>query len=542
MVVLFAFPSLAPGTEAEDRLEGNLDIGYRNADVNGNLNKYREDVNLSDDAFRLFDLELEYRPEAATWFDQVILEARGVGGEPYTSARFGLRKSGRYDLGLRYRSSEFFYHDDGYFFRTAGDLHTWDARRSFLDFDLKLDLSDRVRLRFGADRGERDGSSTSSRDVQREVFQLNRPVDQDSSDYWAGIDVRVGWGDLTVEQRFTSFENRWVLSTFNSDGEESGGACLDDKVQDRVEDGEAPISRISFTGGPDDRIRFAVGYTRIDADLDFQVDGAWEGLDYDDPVLGPPEPFRTTLTNRGQVDRDSDLWNADVTFGLNDSLDLTLDFARRSYDQDGTLDFVEEQIGGKDAGLFVVQGDVRNQLDLDTYGLILDWRLTRTLAVAAGAGLQQRTKDFQLSGPELETERRIYRAAVRWRPNAIWNLRLDFEQGDEDDPLTPVSATTADRLRFFANLRPVEKLAVSFRFSDDSKENDLSYPLGMPSGQVRRHNLVGRRELERRAVRSGRGLLQLGDRLRRAHRVRHRLHLRPGLRHLHDPGEHRLHR
>jgi hypothetical protein len=70
---------------------------------------------------------------------------------------------------------------------------------------------------------------------------------------------------------------------------------------------------------------------------------------------------------------------------------------------------------------------------------------------------------------------------VRWRPSQTWNLRLDLEQGDEDDPLTPVTATSTERVRLRADVRPVEGLALAFRFLDESKENDLSTPLGMPT-------------------------------------------------------------
>jgi hypothetical protein len=464
--------------EKPEALEGSIDVGYRTVDVVGNEDKYREDINLPDGALRLFGLDLRFEPDEAKWFDSLTLDARGVGGEPHTSARFGLRKESAYDLDLRYRSSDFFYRDAGYFFSDIGDLHRWDARREFLDFDLDVEVSDTVTLRFGADRMKRDGGSTSSRDVQHEVFLLDRPVDQNAADYWAGVDVRIGWADLTVEQHFTSNENTWELSTVGNEGVTAGGSFLDDYLQERSEDADAPISRILLTGRPDDQVVFFVGYARIDAEIDFETRGAWGGVDFDSI------PFRTTLTNTGDVERGSDLWDAEVTFGVHEDVDLTFDFSHRSYDQEGTINSVEEQIGGTEAGLFVVRGDLRNELELDTIGIMADWRATPTLSFAAGAGRQERTKDFQLSGPAVETDRTIYRAGVRWRPNPIWNLRLDYEEGDDEGPVTPISVTSTDRLRVRANVRPMERLSLSLSYRDESKNNDESTPLGVPTDDI----------------------------------------------------------
>jgi hypothetical protein len=456
-------------------LRGDVEIGYRDADVSGAGDKYREDVNLSDGAVRLFQLSVDYDPEDGEFFDELSLEARGLGGEPHSSARFGLSKAGRYELKLSYRSSDYFYRDAGYFFRDGGDLHTWNADRTFFNVDAKIQATDRIKLRFGANLAKREGGSTTSRPLQQDVFVLSRPVDQTAETLWAAVDFRVGWTDFTLEQRLISQENRWQSTASATDGELASGAFLDDYRQSRIEDSDTPITRVSVRGRPHERVRFSLGYARADSELDYDVDGDWSGLDFTDAA------FSTTLTNTGDVERTSDLLDLDLSIGLRDDLDLLLDFSSRSYDQDGTIDSLEVQSGGATSGTFSVQGDLRNELDLETYGITLDWQPTETVSVAAGAGLQERTKSFQLSGPEVETQRTLYRAGVRWRPNKTWNLRLDLEQGDEDDPLTSVSATSTERVRLRADVRPVEGLALSFRFLDESKENDLSTPLGLPT-------------------------------------------------------------
>ena len=102
------------------------------------------------------------------------------------------------------------------------------------------------------------------------------------------------------------------------------------------------------------------------------------------------------LTNTGIVERDSELWDLRLFLGLTSRVDLTLDAGRRTYEQDGTIDYREEQTGGEEEGLIVVEGDLRNELELDRYRLTLNWRVGKAWSLTAGTGLQTRTAAFEL--------------------------------------------------------------------------------------------------------------------------------------------------
>ena len=83
-IVIFVFALAALPAMAQDGdgpWVGRVEVGYRTVDVNGNVDKYREDVNLPDDALRLFDLGLEWQPAETDWLDRMELDAQGIGGE-----------------------------------------------------------------------------------------------------------------------------------------------------------------------------------------------------------------------------------------------------------------------------------------------------------------------------------------------------------------------------------------------------------------------------------------------------------------------------
>jgi hypothetical protein len=257
--------------------------------------------------------------------------------------------------------------------------------------------------------------------------------------------------------------------------EPGASSSLNDYRQLQTADAEAPITLLSFRGNPWQKFRFLLEYARVDAELDHDTDGEWDGVDY------TGQAFQAVLTNTGRVRRTSEHWDLEAAVVLLPRLELALDLSRRSYEQDGSINSLEVQTGGADEGSYPVQGVVDNTLDLDASGLTLNWQATRKLSVALGAGWQERTKEFELSGPAVETRRTLYRAAIRWRPNDVWDLRLDAEQGDDDNPLTPVSPTSQDRIRFRVRVAPVSRLALSFDFLDRSLENEEVYPLGRPT-------------------------------------------------------------
>jgi hypothetical protein len=475
VLVTLTMPAMAQDDDSP--WVGRVEVGYRSVDVNGNVDKYREDVNLPDNALRLFDLGLEWEPSETGWLDRMQLEAQGIGGEPFASARFGLEKDGRYKLDIRWRSVAFFYRDFGFWYLPQGDIHTWDANRKFLDLKFNYRFTKWFNLRLGSGHITRDGGSTTSRDVQREVFVLDRPLAQETRTYWLGADFRAGWADITVEQRLYDFDDERTMTTRDSEGVGMGpdASYLAQYDQHRTERTEAPTTRLGVRGRPLDWLRFDLRYARIDARSDYTMDGEWGGLDFD------ANPFQTQVTNAGEVERISDLWDLDLGFALTRNVELLVDYSSRSFDQRGTIDYQETQTGGTEAGQFIVQGAVNNEINLDAAGVTVDWRATRSFSVALGVGLQERSKLFQLSGPEVTTERTTYRGQLRWRPNKTWNLKLDYEQGDTDNPVTQISPTTTDRLRFQADVRALKNLQVGFNWIDRSASNELTYPLGIPT-------------------------------------------------------------
>ncbi len=454
---------------------GLFNIGTRSTSIDGNENKFREDVNLLDGSIRLFDLSLRYEPERkdgdSGLFESLSLEAGGIGGEPQSFARFQARGAdGLYDLKVRYRAADRFHADDGYFFRAGGDLHDLDTRRERINVDLKVRPLTGLTVRLGMEEMDRDGFSTTSRDIQREVVVLNRPMDQSATEYYLAADYRRGWAGFSLEQRARDWKNRWSMT--------AASASLDTYTNIERQDGDAPLTRFLFTGAPTERLRFSVAYQYMDGDNLQTVSGNWSGVDFDDLN------YSTVVTN---TTRNHKKWNqleTGVSWMARPDLEVGVTWDSRSWDQDGSIDYLETQTGGTEAGTYTVAGDLTGRMDTDTLGLNVRWQVSPRLSAWAAVGLENRDAEIELTGKTVATERNRYRGGLQYRPNDVWDLKLDYATGNDDDPYTRVSPTGTDRIALKISAKPLENLRLEFRLRDESRENGLAYPLSVPTDDV----------------------------------------------------------
>ena len=137
-------PAAAAGSEQEEGgFVGQVALGYRSVDVGGSENKYREDVNLADGPL-LYHLSFNLVPDGTvrSAVDEIWADLNDVGGQPFETYRFGLRKHGSYTFTYDRQESDYFYNDtlltDG---AAVPDPETWDVRRVRQRAKLGLELN-----------------------------------------------------------------------------------------------------------------------------------------------------------------------------------------------------------------------------------------------------------------------------------------------------------------------------------------------------------------------------------------------------------------
>jgi len=180
---------------ATSPLTGTVELGTRTVDLAGSATKYREDIDL-DDGLRVFNVALEYRAsDAAAPVDVVNFSANQLGGDPYETMALTARKYGAYRLKLDRRRSNYFYADTilpvalaSVSGSTAGDLHHFDFERVRDSATLDIDVAPATRLRLGLERQTRSGDSSTTLDIQRDEFELEKPFDESLEQLSIGIE------------------------------------------------------------------------------------------------------------------------------------------------------------------------------------------------------------------------------------------------------------------------------------------------------------------------------------------------------------------
>jgi hypothetical protein len=446
------------GEAAGWRLTGDFELGLRSVDVDGASAKYREDVNL-DDGARLFGLSLRLDPaSAAGAVDRLELSAGNLGGDPFETLRFEVGKLNRFSFTYERLESEYFYDDlivppplASIAGSTGGDFHTFDFERIRDRARLSVEVSPRSTLRLGFDGHRKKGESTTTLDLQRDEFELDRPLDETLNDYRAGFEHRWDTVTLWLEERVRDYEN--LVEIFlpgASPGENTEDpASLSFFFLDQPYDFTSLEHTARVVYRPNERwdVRAAATLGRLGLDVDADQDAA--GTTF------AGAPFTLEATGDGAIDRDTELFDLDWTYRVSDRWALTGGARRHRLDQEG--DFRFGAVGEPPAGDDERRG--RWEVDLQAVELGAEVQISPAWSAAAGVSLEDRqvTTAASAGGDELtrdeETGRTGWVATLAWRPSARLRLAASVEDSSFDDPYTLVAPTDRRRLRLLGRYR-----------------------------------------------------------------------------------------
>lgn len=443
-----AAPCFAQGA-SDSPLTGSVSLGVRSVEVGGAVTKYREDVNL-DDGVRLFDFSLRYAPprDADSVVDRIDLTARTLGGDPYESVTLSVQKYGAYNLKLDHRRSEYFYQDtivpaaladiDAV---TGGDFHTFDFERVRDTASLDIDLSPDTKLSFGLERQTRTGDSTTTLDIQRDEFELDRPIDESFNALTAGI--QHSWDKVTVvfQEEIKKFENtnEMFLPGASSGINAADPADLQFYFLDQSYDFDSRAHLVRVLANPTPRFQVRAALRREDLDLDMDASERADGTDF------TGAPFVTDIVGGAAIGRDLDFDEVNFQFDVNERLRVVGGARSSSLDQGGSLVF------GPDAGLGV--------WDIDTDGLELGVEFAARANLVFSVGLSNEERDAAGSygfaadqgASQVETDRDGFFARARYETEHGLELNASIEENSIDNPFALASAT--DNVRYSLSVR-----------------------------------------------------------------------------------------
>lgn len=445
LALMAIFAPLAVAEENEEdagHFDGEFRIGYRSVDTGGSADKFREDLDLEDGA-RLFALSFDLETAAGLRHivDRVQLDLTNLGGDPYESMRLKIENDGHYDLVVRRTVSDYFYSD---ILQTSTpgvsvhDFHTFDFQRIRDTASLGVQLSQRAKLDVGFERFTKRGESTTSLDIQRDEFELDRPIEESYDDLRVALSYAWPKTTLVLEERVRMYDNAVELFLPGQSGGEdpTDPAVLDFFFLDQPYELESLQHTARINARPTDRLLVQVAASLQSMDLEADADESSQGTTF------TGQPFTTDSTGGGDIEHDSDLVDVDISYLITDRIALVGGVRRHHFDQSGFFDFDGDRSS--------------SDWDITSTGAQVGLELHLTPRLTVGGGVRLETRDVETtvrpagedaSAEEEETEHTGFYANAAWRPVKALRLELEVEDSSYDDPFTLSAPTDRQRLR-----------------------------------------------------------------------------------------------
>lgn len=443
--------------------DGQALIGYRSVDVGGSEAKYQEDINLEDGPV-LFDLDVRLVPEGElrSFADEIYVNLGDLGSQPYETIRAGARKYGRYDFRYDRRESAYFYMDlltsaDG---EPVVDPRTFDLRRVRELAELDLSLGRAAKLSFGFDTVRRRGDTTDTPHLRRDIFVLDRTVDDSMKSFWGRFSYTWDKVSLFVQAKNRDFQNpiEWTYSGESQVASET----LEFASYGTPYGYDSNELRVQLLARPTPTLDIRVTAEAQDLDLDLDLWERWSGTNSDG------DPVSADAQGNGSIERDIAFLDLDVTYLLSDRVGLVAGFRRSTLEQGGQAAFDETPLTGA--------------WDIGTTAFELGAQLLATRGLTLTSGLLFEDRDVTSGwteggdGPmrEVQTGNVGFFVDASWNPSRQLEVTADFDLNSVDDPYTLASPTSRRRLRVRGRYRWTSGLWASGSFSFNDFDNDPS--------------------------------------------------------------------
>jgi hypothetical protein len=448
VVLVFSLSMTAVAQDEEESdFKGGFTFGYRTVSTDGQMNKYKEDINL-DSGFRLFNLNLHYTPSGALKkiLDRVDLYVYNLGGDPFESFSLSAQKYGKFQFKYDRRKSEYFYAD---MYEIGGghqyDMHTFDYMRVMDSGMFKYTFSKNITFFVNFDRYTREGESTTSLDINRIEFEFDKPIKEKSTRGSIGLDVHFNRFSFLFEETLIDFEN---ANSYFLPGMADGGSgshypsTLSLFYINQPYDLEGNIHSFKATARPFNNLFLSGALKMFNQDMSINY---WEegvGTNY----VG--REFRYGQSGSGSFNRNIDYYDFDLSYLITSKIAVVGAVRYHAFDQSGT---------------FTVDSAEGARIAFNNMGIEGGLQFQPSSAISLTLGY--RTEKRELDNPEGEVPELMtvtYEQDTRQnglfgnfvlKPSRAFSLTFDYQRGSTDDPYTLISPASFTRMRLTAKFK-----------------------------------------------------------------------------------------
>lgn len=509
-------PTVDAGEDAGDyTVISSLEFGYRGIRVDGDVNKYKSDLNYKAGP-RLFDSSLLVKSKdgKGDLFDTLLVTSTGWGADPQGNLRVSIEKPAWYRFDITHRRFKYFrflnsFANPNWVFSpatfsrppnpTTGE-HGYNTHIQLADFDLTiLPKDERIRFNIGFSPERFRGPAFTNYHVGGNEFMLLSEVRSRANDFRVGADGKVGPINFSFLQGFRRSGDDSFIDLGLTPGTNLNptAASLTSFNRDEPARGSVNYTRFSAQTLVAKKLDITGRIIYSKAESNYSSVESFTGRNWNPRITGfPPSPPAATpnILNLGQYilsgnsERPSWLGDLGLTFWATDKFRISNTFKVEDFEITGDAlfsDFFSVTRGTRTDTIGFSNRDVNTLTDYHRYQNTIegDYQFNANYSVHLGYRYGHRRVTEAISGflfsnaptplvPESHTEENNTHAifgGFKARPLSDWTIYFDAEHGTADNVFTRIGNYDYTNIRAKSRYKPTPRIA--FNLAVITKDN-----------------------------------------------------------------------
>lgn len=480
-------------------VSGNVEGGWRFFNTDGNVNKYRSDLNY-DRGPRLMNLDFLARSKddnGGGLFDFLQVSAQNWGGDPSAYLRVRAEKKKWYRFDGNYRKFDYFNN------LASFDLgqHVYDTERRYGDFNLTLlPQNDHIKFNLGYSLDRNHGTSYTTYHANNDDYTIFMPVRDFEHEFRFGADAKLAGFDLSFLQGFRYFKDDSTYSNtlFNPGFNTTNTAVLNTLERRIPVRGDISFTRFSVHRMIAKKLDFTGRYVYSSATTNYTFYETFTGKDSSNNTVNPSQ-----IKVGGTAKRPNGAGDVGLTFFATDKLTISDTFRVNNFRINGNDALASAVYKFNAAGVpLPTSPTLTNQISLREEGyrffqntIEADYKFSKTFMLHGGYRFGDRRLIFgnadnvtvgstYIWGPETD-QNNTHAVFVGFKavPTSIWKVYADFERGTADNAFTRLGNYNYTNFRVRTNIKPTRTLLINGSFVTKENSNpSLSFDTNNPTG------------------------------------------------------------
>ena len=516
--------SVEAGEDAGDyTITSSIEVGYRGLSVDGDLNKYKSDLNYKAGP-RLFDSTFLAKSKDGKGgvFDTFLITSTGWGADPQGNVRLTMEKPEWYRFDANYRRFKYFrflntFANPNWIFSPAAfsrppnpitGEHGYDTRAQLGDFDLTiLPKDERIRFNVGFSPERYSGPAFTNYHAGGNEFMLLSQLKSRANDFRVGADGKVGSVAFSFLQGFRRFRDDSFINLGTSPGinVNPAAAQLTTFTREEPSRGSVNYTRLSVHTMVADRLDITGRLIYSKATSDFNFAENFTGRNWNPRITGfPPSPPGATpnILNLGQYilsgrsERPNTLFDLGLTYRATDKLRISNTFRAEKFEIDGSAvfsDFFSVTRGvttntiaftGRNVSTFTGYRKYQNTIEADyqfnpRYSFHVGYRFAARRIEEAISGFNLGSNSAPALVPssfEEDNHTHVFIGGFKARPASEWTIYFDAEHGTADNVFTRIGNYNYTNIRAKSRYKPTRNLTFNLALitKDNSNPSEIA--------------------------------------------------------------------